>query len=73
MKSAGNTTTAMARICSQFMADFLQFGQRIFHKGKILPQWSHEEIISFLRSPPPVRFRLSSVVLAVRDPVGFPG
>jgi hypothetical protein len=31
--------------CSQFIADFLQFEQRNFQKGKILPQWSHEEII----------------------------
>ena len=37
-KIAGKTTTAMARICSQFMADFLQLGQRILHSFKILPQ-----------------------------------
>jgi len=38
MKIAGNTTTAMARICSQFIADFLQLGQRIRHSLNILPQ-----------------------------------
>jgi hypothetical protein len=38
MKIAGNTTTAIARICSQFIADFLQLGQRILHSFSILPQ-----------------------------------
>jgi hypothetical protein len=37
-KIAGKTTTAIARICSQFMADFLQLWQRIRHNGKIVPQ-----------------------------------
>jgi len=38
MKSAGNAKTAMARICSQFIADFLQLGQRILHNANIRPQ-----------------------------------
>jgi hypothetical protein len=38
MKIAGNTTIAIARICSQFIADFLQLGQRILHSFNILPQ-----------------------------------
>lgn len=29
---------AMTTNCSQFIADFLQFEQRNFQKGKILPQ-----------------------------------
>jgi len=37
-KSAGNAKTAMASSCSQFIADFLQLGQRILHSGNILPQ-----------------------------------
>jgi hypothetical protein len=44
-KIAGKTTTAMASICNQFIADFLQFGQRIRHSGNIRPQWSQDEII----------------------------
>ena len=45
-KTAGTAKTAMASICSQFIADFLQLGQRNLQSGNILPQWSHEEIIA---------------------------
>jgi hypothetical protein len=37
-KTAGTAMTAMAKICSQFIADFLHLGQRILHSASILPQ-----------------------------------
>src|SRR5438309_10885410 len=37
-KTVGTIKTAMARICSQFIADFLQLGQRILQSANILPQ-----------------------------------
>jgi hypothetical protein len=45
MKSVPSANAASTPSCSQFIADFLQFEQRNFHKGKIRPQCSHEEII----------------------------
>ena len=45
MKSVPRANAASTPSCSQFMADFLQFEQRNFQSGKILPQCSHEEII----------------------------
>jgi hypothetical protein len=37
MKSIGMARIAMAASCSQFIADFLQLGQRKRHNAKILP------------------------------------
>src|SRR5882762_3341307 len=37
-KTVGTNKPATARICSQFIADFLQLGQRILHSASILPQ-----------------------------------
>ena len=45
MKRVPSANAAITPSCSQFIADFLQFEQRNFQKGKILPQCSHEEII----------------------------
>jgi len=38
MKRVPSANTAITASCSQFIADFLQFEQRIFQKGKIRPQ-----------------------------------
>jgi hypothetical protein len=40
----------MAVMCNQLIAGFLQLGQRIFHKGKIVPQYSQDQIIGCPRS-----------------------
>lgn len=45
MNSVPSANAAITPSCNQFIADFLQFEQRNFHKGKIRPQCSHEEII----------------------------
>jgi len=44
-KSAGTGSTAMTNICNQLIADFLQLGQGIFRRGKIVPQRSPDQII----------------------------
>jgi hypothetical protein len=43
--NAGTARIAMTNICNQLIADFLQLGQRIFHKGKIVAQCSQDQII----------------------------
>jgi hypothetical protein len=37
-KSVGSATAPITASCSQFIADFLQFEQRNFQKGKMRPQ-----------------------------------
>jgi hypothetical protein len=48
IKSVPSANAASTPSWSQFIADFLQFEQRNFQSGKILPQCSHEEIIKGL-------------------------
>ncbi len=45
MNSVPRANAAITPSCNQFIADFLQFEQRNFQRGKIRPQCSQEEII----------------------------